>query len=380
MKKCILIPDSFKGTISSEEVCAIIAGQVKKHFPACQVLEIPVADGGEGTTDCFLHALPGGEKVEVETSGPYGETIKAYYARFGKMAVVEMAAAAGLPMVEGKENPALTTTYGVGAMIRHAVENGAKEIILGLGGSCTNDAGCGCAAALGVEFYDEAGREFIPTGETMGNVSRIEAQKAKDFLEGITITAMCDVDNPMYGPNGAAYIYAPQKGADTAMVKMLDENLLKLAAVLVKRPGLEALPTVAGTGAAGAFGAGVIAFLGGQLKAGIETILDTVQFDDLLTGTDLVVTGEGKIDGQSLRGKVISGITARAKAKQVPVVAFVGDVGEGMEPAFEKGLTSVISINRVAVPFEIAKTRSKQDMRDTADSVFGLIKAAESFK
>lgn len=377
MKKVIVIPDSFKGTMSSSEICAIMKTAIHNHFPACEVVALPIADGGEGTVDCFLEARNGGERVTADITGPYGERIQGQYARFGRLAVVEMAAAAGLPMVGEKKDPSATTTFGVGQLIRHAVVYGATQIILGLGGSCTNDAGCGCAAALGVEFYKEDGTRFVPVGATLDEVTTIDITGAQKLLEGVTITAMCDVKNPLLGANGAAYVYAPQKGADETTVALLDDKLKKLAVLMANVSGHRDIASMHGAGAAGGFGAGVVAFLGGQLQSGIETVLDVVDFNTHVQDADLVFTGEGKIDGQSLSGKAVAGVAGRAKQRNVPVFAVVGDVGEGLENAQQWGISGIFSINRVALPFAEAKHRSRKDMADTMDNIMRLIVVAQ---
>ena len=213
MRKCIIISDSFKGTLSSMEICEIARSSIPKFFPECEIVTVPVADGGEGTVACFAAAL-NAQTVTVTVSGPYGEPVAAAYVRSGEKAVIEMAATAGLPLVGERKDPERTSTYGVGELIAHAVRGGAKEILLGLGGSATNDGGCGCAAALGVRFLDENGAEFIPTGGTLERIADIDIAPAQKLLQGVRVTAMCDVDNPLTGPRGAAAVFAPQKGAD----------------------------------------------------------------------------------------------------------------------------------------------------------------------
>lgn len=302
MKKCIVISDSFKGTLSSQDICKIAEENLKDFFPDCTLVKVPVADGGEGTVACFYEAC-GGELVRVTVQGPYGEIVEAAYLRLGSgEAVVEMAAAAGLPQVGDRKNPCKTSTYGVGQLIRHAVEHGARQVLLGLGGSCTNDGGCGCAAALGVRFYDDDGNTFIPVGETLSRIARIDLQEAEVLLQGVRITVMCDIENPMYGINGAAYVFAPQKGANPEMVEFLDGQLRCLDQAIRKHLGKE-VSGVPGAGAAGGFGAGMMAFFGAELKPGIETVLDLVRFEELLQGCDVVFTGEGRLDSQSVQGK-----------------------------------------------------------------------------
>lgn len=373
MKKCIVISDSFKGTISSLEICRMARESIPKFFPRCQVLTVPVADGGEGTVDCFVEAI-GAQRVKATVTGPYGETIQRVYGRKGACAIIEMAAAAGLPMVGERRDPARTTTYGVGQLIAHAVEHGCREILLGLGGSATNDGGCGCAAALGVHFYNRQGEEFVPTGLTLEQIHRIDVSQARERLEGVTITVMCDVDNPLYGPRGAAYIFAPQKGADQDMVEQLDQGLRKLdkAIQMSLNCSVADLP---GAGAAGGMGGGCVAFLGAQLKSGIESVLDTVGFDAMLEGADLVITGEGRIDSQSVHGKVISGIAGRTRPRSIPLLALVGGIAEDAAEGYDLGVTAMFSIDRSAQDFWEYAPKSAVYYQRTLEDILRLIRA-----
>ncbi len=372
MKKFVIAPDSFKGSMSSVEVCGIVKSKIIEFYPDSEIIEIPVADGGEGTSDCFIQ-LVGAQKVTLTATGPYNEKLQGYYARKGNAAILETAMFAGLPLAEQRLNPSVTTTFGVGTMIRHAVENGCREIIIGLGGSCTNDGGTGMACALGVSFKNKAGDEFIPTGSTLGEIAHIDTASAERLLKDCKITAMCDIDNPMYGKNGAAYVYAPQKGANRDMVLLLNKNLMDLSETIKSQLGVD-VSKIPGSGAAGAMGAGILAFLKGSLKPGIETVLDLAGFENIIKDADVIFTGEGRIDRQSLRGKVVIGVAARAKSKNIPVIALVGDVGDGAEAAYEMGVSAIVSINRVAMPFEKAKARSKKDLADTVDMVMRLLK------
>ena len=368
MKKCVIVPDSFKGSLDAGQVCAVLRQAVLRRAPGCEVVCVPVADGGEGTVDCFLEAL-GCTRVETRMHGPYGELLTGAYARQGNTAVIEMAQAAGLPLVEGRADPSRTTTWGVGEQIAQAIDAGCTEILLGLGGSCTNDGGCGMAAALGARFYDQAGVSFVPTGGTLDRIARIDREPLRRRLAGVRVTAMCDVDSPLYGPQGAACVFAPQKGADDAMVRRLDENLRALARHL----GEETTHTP-GAGAAGGMGAGVLSLLGGVLRPGIEAVLDVVTFDRLLAGADLVLTGEGCFDRQSLCGKVIDGVARRAARQGVPVVALVGTIGEpdALEAAYARGVTAVIGINQSGETLAQAKARVRDNLARTADAVLRL--------
>ncbi len=367
-KKCIVIPDSFKGTLSSLDVCTIMKEQILFLQPDCNVITIPVADGGEGTVDCFLYAMENMRKIEMTASGPFGEPVSCYYARYQNTAIIEMAQTAGLPLVEGQMNPAKTTTYGTGEMIAHAVRNGCNEIIIGLGGSCTNDAGVGAARALGVDFFDKEGNLFFPEADTLSLIDSFDISKANQLLKKCSITAMCDIDNPMYGENGAAYIFAPQKGANPEMVALLDRNLKALSKTIENCLNRD-VSKIPGAGAAGAMGAGIVAFLGGSLKSGIDTVLDIVKFDDLTKDADIIFTGEGKIDSQSIRGKVVIGISKRAQKQNIPVIAVVGAIGKGAEEAYHLGVTSIFSINRTATAFEEARHHSKENLAGTMDSI-----------
>jgi glycerate 2-kinase len=381
MKKCIVISDSFKGTLSSSAICAVARQKFEEIFPACQLIALPVADGGEGTVDCFYESC-GGEKVTVRVSGPYGERVDAAYLRLdGERAVVEMAAAAGLPMVGERKDPSATTTYGVGELIRHAVEHGSRRIILGLGGSATNDGGCGCAAALGVRFLDAGGQAFVPVGGTLNRIAHINLAGARELLAGVEFTAMCDIDNPMHGPSGAAFVFGPQKGADKWMVAELDRQLCCLDETMVRELG-ERVADEPGAGAAGAFGAGMMAFFHARLRSGIETVLDTVHFDTLVQGCDAVFTGEGRVDGQSIRGKVISGVARRAAAHGVPVVVVAGGVteeAEGLCADRDTPVAALAATNRQALSFEEMTRRglSETFYASTLENVLRLIRLGE---
>lgn len=375
MEKVILMPDSFKGTMSSGEVCNIMEKSVLTHFPDTEIIKIPVADGGEGSVDCFLQAL-GGEKKTANVSGVFGDRIESFYGliKDGKTAVIEMASCAGLPLAGDNLDPFAATTYGVGELMLAAADDGVDEIIIGLGGSATNDGGCGTAAAVGVKFYNESGEEFIPTGGTLTDIDKIDISNLDKRIGQIQITVMCDIDNPMYGENGAAYIFAPQKGADPEDVKLLDKGLRHLSDI-IKRDIQMDVSELPGGGAAGAMGAGMYAFIGAKLKMGIDTVLDTVEFEKNLDGADIVFTGEGKIDGQSVRGKVIAGISKRASVKNVPVVAVVGAIGGDCGVIYQMGLSAVFSINTSAVDFSISKDHSKENLMITMDNIMRYTKA-----
>lgn len=372
MKKFVLIPDSFKGTMSSLEVCRIMGESIRRHFPQAEVLSLPVADGGEGSVDAFLTAA-GGKRVSLRVKGPYGEEIDSFYGITpDHTAVIEMAACAGLPLSEGVMRPDLASTYGVGQLMVHAAEQGCRKLIICLGGSCTNDMGAGAAAAAGIVFRTPAGEEFVPTGATLGQISSISREGLHPLLRECEIIAMCDIDNPLYGESGAAYVFAPQKGADAEMVRMLDQNL-RSAAQTVKEQLSVSLDGVPGAGAAGGMGGGMLAFFGARLQMGITTVLDALAFEQKARGADFIFTGEGKLDTQSLRGKVVVGVARRAQKIGVPVIAVVGDIGDGIDAVYEEGVCAVFSINRVAVDFSQAQLRSRQDMALTMENLMRFL-------
>lgn len=376
MNKILLIPDSFKGTMSSAEICEIMTQVLHKHLPHAEIISVPVADGGEGSVDSFLAAM-GGEKIPVRVKGPYFEAVDSFYGLLpGKVAVIEMAAAAGLPMVGDERHAEKTTTYGVGELMQAALDGGCEKMIMALGGSATNDGGCGAAAAMGVKFTNAAGEEFIPVGETLCDIASIDISHVDARLKGIPLITMCDIDNPLCGENGAAHVFGPQKGADEATVKLLDAGLAHMADVIKHDLSCDIL-TLAGAGAAGGMGGGMVAFFGSALQMGIETVLDTVAFDTLLQGADLVFSGEGKIDYQSLRGKVVIGVARRTKKAGVPLISVVGDIGDNIEGAYDAGVSAIFSINRVAVPYKEARPRAKSDLALTMDNILRFIACAK---
>ena len=376
MEKILLVPDSFKGTLSSRKVCQVMAGQLRRFFPQAQVKSIPVADGGEGSVEAFL-AAAGGERRTRTVTGPFGEPVEAFYGILGdgRTAVIEMAACAGLPLAEGRLNPERATTYGVGELLLAAKEAGCTKAILGLGGSCTNDGGVGAAAALGAKFTRADGAAFIPTGGTLGEIAALDVSPVAQALQGMELTAMCDIDNPLYGEAGAAAVFAPQKGADAAMVARLDAGLRHLGQVAARCLGRD-FSHLPGAGAAGGLGFGMAAFCGAQLRMGIDAVLDAVGFDSLLPGTDVVFTGEGKIDSQSARGKVVSGVAARCRKAGVPVVAVVGQIGQGFEEMYQQGLTAVFSINRAAQPFAESRFHAGENLALTMENIARLLAAS----
>jgi glycerate kinase len=370
IKKVVIVPDSFKETMSSITVCDIIEKAIHGVNGKIETVKIPIADGGEGTVDAFLEA-GGGKKISCRVSGPYGEQIDSFYGILadGTTAVVEMAAAAGLPLVGERKDPSHTTTYGVGQLMADALDRGCKKIIAGIGGSATTDAGIGMAAALGVRFLDRDGKEIPLTGAGLALLERIDLSERDSRLDMVDISVACDVDNPLFGAHGAAYVYSPQKGADRDMVEQLDSNLRHFAEIVRSQLGID-VQDIPGAGAAGGLGAGLVVFTGATLQSGIDTVLDAARFSEVIESADLIITGEGKIDGQSVRGKVPVGVARRATHLcRAPVIALVGDIGDDIERVYDYGITAVFSINHRAIPFSEARQRAPQDLFSTAQSV-----------
>lgn len=366
MKKVIIVPDSFKGTLSSEEVSLIIEQAVKKHFPSCETVKLPVSDGGEGFSRC-MSEICGGKMKSCRTVDPFGKEITAEYAVKGKTAMIETAAAAGLVLAKGRLSPLEASTYGVGLMIKNAVESGCEKILLGLGGSCTNDGGCGAAAALGTVFLDLKGESFVPTGGTLKNISRIIRSPLNFAIE-----AMCDVKNPLFGEKGAAYVFAPQKGADSGEVMLLDDGLRHLAEKISESLDTD-VSEIEGGGAAGGFGAGVCAFWNGKLVRGIDAVLDQADFDALVRDADMIFTGEGCIDSQSKDGKVIDGVVSRACG--VPVIAFAGGIDGYPEELYKRGLTAAFAINTMPEDLSVSAEKSGRNLALTAENVMRILKS-----
>lgn len=345
MKKIIIIPDSFKGTMTSPEVCEIIKTELSKQFNPKDIITIPIADGGEGTVNCFTHFTEA-TRFSAKVKGPSMNDITASYAIFDNTAIIEIASVVGYSLAPNVTTPMDTTTYGVGQLIKDALDRGCKKIILGLGGSCTNDAGTGLAAALGTKFTDTGGNTFLPVGKNLGNVKHIDISETKKLLHNIEIIGMCDITNPLYGQRGAAFMFAPQKGASPEEVKILDDQLISLSQTIQDCLGLD-VSNLKGSGAAGGMGAGIHAFLGGTLISGIDLILELAGFDRLLTECSVIITGEGRLDQQSLGGKAISGISRHAREKNVPIIVVTGEQEPGLENLKALGIQTVFETGKI---------------------------------
>ena len=366
MKKLVIAPDSFKGTMSSRQVAQTVSDAAKAVFPDIECVCVPIADGGEGTVDAF-----GAERIFVKATGPHFKEVDSFYGLLGDTAVIELAAAAGLPMTEPLD-PLVTTTFGVGELITDALGKGIRKFIIALGGSSTNDCGCGMAATCGAKFYNAKGETFVPCGGTLCDVVKIDLSEMDPRIAQSTFVTMCDIDNPLYGENGAAYVFAPQKGADAEGVRLLDDGLRSISEVIKRDVGID-VSLLPGAGAAGGCGAGTVAFFGSTLKRGIDVVLETADFGDLIRDADMVITGEGKFDSQSTGGKAISGIARYTKEAGVPLTVFCG-AAEESEASYEMGVSAVFSIQRKALPFEEAKKLNGQGLYKTAYNVFRMIR------
>lgn len=371
MNNIIIIPDSFKGTLDSIEVCNIMSHSIKQAYPRSNVVSVPVADGGEGTVDCFLR-IKNGTRINIKAASPDMSLIDSYYGMFDDTAVIETAAAAGFAMRKNGSSPLYTTTYGVGELIRDAVDRGCKHIIIGLGGSCTNDGGCGMAAAMGTRFYNEDGEEFVPVGHNLSEITRIDASETQAMLEGIKVTAMCDTKNPLFGPQGAAYVFAPQKGASKEDVMLLDDQLKAYAKIVKHELGVD-VRDIQGAGAAGGMGAGVCAFLGGELVSGIDVILNTIAFDSMLTNCSCIITGEGKFDRQSFDGKAVIGICDRAKKRDVPVIVVAGSSEITLDEANKYGIVDIFETCKHSNGNRLSKKDCRDALIDTMEEAVRAI-------
>ncbi|HIT62953.1 MAG TPA: glycerate kinase [Candidatus Ventrimonas merdavium] len=366
--------DSFKGTLTSEQIIRLLSQAAEEIFPGCETAGVPVADGGEGTVDAVVTAT-GGEYRKVTVHGPLMEEVTASYGVFhGDSAIIEMAAASGLPMVPNeKRNPLNTTTYGTGELIKDALDQGYRKLSIAIGGSATNDGGMGAMRALGVRFLDENGAELEGFGADLEKVADIDMSGLHPAVAEAEITVMCDVNNPLTGPDGATYTFGKQKGGTPEILDRLEAGMKQYAAVM-REHGMD-VEQMAGAGAAGGLGAALCGYLHANLKSGIETVLDLIDFNGLLEGTDLVVTGEGRIDWQSAFGKVPSGIGMRCKAKNVPAVAIVGGMGNGAEKIYEFGIDSILPTINGAMDLEEALERAEELYANAADRMFRMVRA-----
>ena len=343
--RIVAAPNAFKGSMNAVQAAEAMKKGILAVIPQCDVTCVPVADGGDGLTEVMLAGLSG-TRVEAMVSGPRMEPLSAPFCMVPsrKLAVVEMAKASGLALLpKARHDPTRTTTTGTGELIRAAMDNGATRIIVGIGGSATCDGGIGMAAALGYRFLDETGTPVEPVGGSLGAIASIDRQNVDPRLDGVSVSVACDVTNPLTGDNGASVVYSPQKGASPEQVTRLDTGLANLARVVQMDLGV-AIADMPGAGAAGGLGGGLHAFVGADLKPGIDLVIDVVGLKDAIAGADLVLTAEGRIDRQTRFNKAPAGVARTAKAAGVPCIAICGGVGDGLESLYDIGIDAVFSI------------------------------------
>lgn len=375
--KIVVASDSFKGSLSSLQVADCVQKAVRQVCPSCDVVKVNVADGGEGTMEALQQTL-GGTKEMIPVSDPLGRRIMAGYVILedNRTAVIEMSAASGLPLLLPSErDPMKTSTYGTGEMICDALNRGCRKFLVGIGGSATNDAGMGVLAALGYRFKDADGQILPPVGGSLQKVSVIETDAVHPALSETEFIVACDVTAPLYGPEGAAYVYAPQKGADLQMVEQLDEGLRHFSQVAAEVCGVD-FSFLQGSGAAGGLGYAFRQFLDARLERGVDMVLDAIGFDRIISGADLIITGEGKVDSQTLTGKTPFGVAQRAHRQNIPVVAIGGCVQISQEDASEAGFAGVYQVSPSGMPLEEAM-RLDVASKNVYDTTLKILKEYE---
>lgn len=370
--RILIAPDKFRGSLEASEVCRAVEEGVKLAYPEALVQEIPLADGGEGTTE-ILTRYSKGRIIYVQTQDPLGRMMEAAYglSADGNTAFIEMASASGLNLLRSEEhNPMLTSTYGTGLMLLDAIRNGALNIILGIGGSATTDGGIGMAAALGYRFLDENGEELTPIGGSLIKVKAIDTSQVVHEIQGVNVTVACDVTNELYGRNGAAYVYGPQKGATQQMVDLLDAGLMNLSKVATNTFGRD-VSIVPGSGAAGGLGAGCLWFLNAQLKEGVGIVMEQTKVEEAIQISDLVITGEGKVDEQTLSGKVVKGLAELCQKHNTPLAVVCGTLLISPEDIKQAGITYAVSVINKPMSLEEAQFNA---FRLVKEATFNLVR------
>ena len=371
--KIVIAPDSYKESVSAVAVANAMERGVLKVFPDAEVVKVSIADGGEGTVETMIEAS-GGTWVEETVVGPLGEPVKAGWGIMGdgETGVIEMAAASGLPLVGDRKNPWITTTYGTGELIVSALDRGLKRIIIGIGGSATNDGGVGMARALGARFLDKDGNELPNGGGALADLASIDVSGLDARINDVTLLVACDVDNPLCGPTGASAVYGPQKGASPETVEKLDAALANYADIAEKTLG-KAVKDTPGAGAAGGLGAGLLLFTKTELRPGVDIILEVNDFDTAVQGASLVLTGEGQTDFQTARGKAPVGAAKWAKKYGIPVVCISGGLGKGADDVLAHGIDAVISIAPRPISLEECIAQGEQLIEEATERVCRLV-------
>ncbi len=361
--KIVVAPNAFKGSLTATEAAIAMEAGIRRILPNAEVVQVPVADGGDGLVDVAVEAL-NGEIRSLLVRGPRNSPVEANYCYVESMnlVTVEMALASGLAFLpEDLQDPTLTTTFGTGELIKAGLDLGVKRINVGIGGSATNDGGIGMAQALGVRFLDKDGRELPGIGDSLVSIARIDLSGLDPRIKETTVEAVCDVENPLYGPEGAAFVYGPQKGASPEQVKELDKGLRNLAELIKKDLGMD-VANMPGAGAAGGLGGGLHAFLGAKLCKGIDLIFDLVGLPEKLSGADLALTGEGQIDFQTVFGKAPGGVGVAAKAQGIPCFAIAGSIGKELGDLHDSGINAVFSLCPGPMTLEESMKLSKENV------------------
>ncbi|MGL4605968.1 MAG: glycerate kinase family protein [Eubacteriaceae bacterium] len=378
--KILVAPDSFKGTLTSNEIIEITRKKAIKIFPESEVMGVPIADGGEGTIAAVLQSTSGVKK-QIAVKNPLFTTIVASYGIINnEQVLIEMAEASGLTLIPFKEgNPLITTSYGTGELIKDALDAGYKKITIAIGGSATNDGGCGAMAALGIQFINKNGEAFVPVGGTLLEIEEIDLSGLHHGILGAEIVVMCDVNNSFTGKNGASFVYGKQKGGTEEQIEFLDKGMKHLGKKIKQATGVD-VDRLSGAGAAGGLGGALYAFLKGKLQSGIETVLDLVDFNELLKGVDLIITGEGRVDGQSACGKVLDGIGKFGMAHCIPIIAIAGGMGEEAEKVYQCGIDGIMVTSNGPMSLETALMNAEELFSDAVERMFRIIKVGMTLR
>lgn len=373
--KFVLAPDSFKESMSAKTAALAMKKGIMKVFPEAECVIVPMADGGEGTLESFVSATEG-EIIKTDVIGPLGKKVTAEYGLLGdsETAVIEMASASGLQLIKPEDrNPLHTTSYGTGQLIKHALDKGVNRILIGIGGSATNDGGVGMLQALGVSFKDKDGEELVFGGGALKHLHTIDMSGLDERIHNVQLDVACDVNNPLIGPTGASAIFGPQKGATRDMVTILDHNLTHYAKVIKEQLG-EDIAFVAGAGAAGGMGAGLLAFLSARLKKGIDLVIEYTRLEEYVKDADFVFTGEGSIDGQTLYGKTPYGVATVAKKYSVPVIAFAGKIGNDIDALYENGFNAIVGILKEVTSLKESLESGESNLAFATENVCRILK------
>lgn len=373
--KIVIAPDSWKESLTALEVATAIEDGFRQIFPDAEMVKIPMADGGEGTVEAMVAATQG-RIVNLRVTGPLGEPVDAFYGLSGdeQQAFIEMAAASGLESVPpARRDPRITTSWGTGELIRHALDAGVRHIIIGLGGSATNDGGAGMVQALGAQLLDKQGEPLGFGGDTLSQLARIDISQLDKRLAECRIEAACDVTNPLTGEEGATAIFGPQKGATPEMIKQLD-NALTHYGQIIERDLDKSVMTLKGGGAAGGMGVALYAFCGADLRQGIEIVTEALALDAAVRDADLVITGEGRIDSQSIHGKVPIGVARVAKRYAIPVIGIAGSLTADVEVVYDHGMDAIFSVIPRICTLDEALENAAENLRMNARNIAAVIK------